>query len=114
MEVLCPADLDALDRTIRIALPDAREFDVVVPAGLVAGDSFLVGPFPSDIVNPVNVHDREVSSCEHTGLSGLGPVQPYFTAVGTWRSEVLSAKCLRSAEGRISGRRTSRPSGSGF
>ena len=47
MEVVCPAGLDALDRTIRIALPDAREFDVVVPAGIVAGEAFLVGPFPS-------------------------------------------------------------------
>ena len=46
MEVVCPPELGA-DRTIRIALPDAREFDVVVPEGVAAGDTFLVGPFPS-------------------------------------------------------------------
>ena len=34
------------DRTIRIALPDEREFDVVVPASVTAGEVFLVGPFP--------------------------------------------------------------------
>lgn len=45
MEVVCPSSL-AADRSIRIALPDAREFDVVVPEGVSAGESFLVGPFP--------------------------------------------------------------------
>ena len=45
MEVVCPAELGP-DRAIRIALPDAREFDVVVPADVAAGDAFLVGPFP--------------------------------------------------------------------
>ena len=45
MEVICPAEL-AADRTIRIALQDAREFDVIVPAGVAPGDAFLVGPFP--------------------------------------------------------------------
>ena len=45
MEVACPAELTP-DRTIRIALPDEREFDVVVPASVTAGEVFLVGPFP--------------------------------------------------------------------
>ena len=46
MEVACPEGL-AEDRQLRIALPDGRQFDVVVPDGVAAGDSFLVGPFPS-------------------------------------------------------------------
>ena len=45
MEVVCPDGL-ADDRVLRIALPDAREFDVVVPDGVAAGATFLVGPFP--------------------------------------------------------------------
>eukprot|EP00966_Prymnesium_polylepis_P113772 2630161-Prymnesium_polylepis.1 len=35
-------------------------------------------------------------------------------ALGSWRSEVSSQKSPRSAVCRVSGRRTSRPSGSGF
>ena len=46
MEVVCPAEL-GLDRRLRIALPDARQFDVVVPTGVAAGDVFRVGPFPA-------------------------------------------------------------------
>lgn len=46
MEVVCPEELSA-DRRIRIALPDARQFDVIVPPGVAAGDVFRVGPFPS-------------------------------------------------------------------
>ena len=49
MEVVCPAEL-APDRTLRIALPDAREFDVVVPDDVAVGDAFLVGPFPGPSV----------------------------------------------------------------
>ena len=46
MEVACPSALPA-DRTVRVSLPDLREFDVVVPEGVAAGEVFLVGPFPS-------------------------------------------------------------------
>ena len=46
-EVICPADLQA-GRTMRIMLPDAREFDVRVPDDVAAGAAFLVGPFPQE------------------------------------------------------------------
>lgn len=45
LEVVCPSDVPA-DRTIRIRLPDSREFDVQVPEGVETGAAFLVGPFP--------------------------------------------------------------------
>ena len=45
MEVVCPNGL-LPDRTLRVALPDGREFEVEVPDGVEAGDAFVVGPFP--------------------------------------------------------------------
>ena len=45
-QVVCPAELGA-DRALRVALEDGREFDVVVPDGVAAGDEFTVGPFPA-------------------------------------------------------------------
>ena len=45
-EVACPAELGAA-RTMRIAMPDGREFDVQVPEGVQAGETFVVGPFPA-------------------------------------------------------------------
>ena len=45
LEVVCPAELGE-GRALRVALPDGREFDVVVPDGVGAGQPFLVGPFP--------------------------------------------------------------------
>ena len=44
-EVVCPAELPS-DRGMRIALPDGQEFDVAVPEGVKAGETFVVGPFP--------------------------------------------------------------------
>ena len=44
-EVVCPDELSGA-RTMRIAMPDGRQFDVQVPEGLRAGDKFTVGPFP--------------------------------------------------------------------
>ena len=46
MDVVCPPELGA-DRRLRIALPDGRQFDVVVPDGIAAGELFRVGPFPA-------------------------------------------------------------------
>ena len=46
MDVVCPPELGA-DRKLRIALPDRRQFDVVVPDGIAAGELFRVGPFPA-------------------------------------------------------------------
>ena len=37
MEVMCPAEL-AEDRKLRIALPDGRQFDVLVPDGVAVGE----------------------------------------------------------------------------
>ena len=45
MDVVCPPELGA-DRKLRIALPDGRLFDVIVPDGIAEGDLFRVGPFP--------------------------------------------------------------------
>jgi len=45
MQVICPMEL-GLERTLRIQLPDGREFDVIVPDDVVPGGEFLVGPFP--------------------------------------------------------------------
>ena len=46
MDVVSPPELGA-DRKLRIALPDGRQFDVVVPDGIAAGELFRVGPFPT-------------------------------------------------------------------
>ena len=46
MDVVCPSELSA-DRKLRIALSDARQFDVIVPEGVGSGDVFRVGPFPT-------------------------------------------------------------------
>eukprot|EP00316_Scyphosphaera_apsteinii_P009592 CAMPEP_0119317192 /NCGR_PEP_ID=MMETSP1333-20130426/42279_1 /TAXON_ID=418940 /ORGANISM="Scyphosphaera apsteinii, Strain RCC1455" /LENGTH=241 /DNA_ID=CAMNT_0007323055 /DNA_START=35 /DNA_END=760 /DNA_ORIENTATION=+ len=43
-EVVCPAEL-AMNREMRIALPDGREFGVLVPDSIEVGEWFLVGPF---------------------------------------------------------------------
>ena len=45
MDVVCPPELGA-ERKMRIALPDGRLFDVIVPDGIAEGDLFRVGPFP--------------------------------------------------------------------
>ena len=57
MQVVCPAEL-AADRTIRIQLPDGREFDVQVPEGVEAGAAFLVGPFPP--AWPINYNNLDL------------------------------------------------------
>ena len=41
MEIACPAELTA-DRTVRLLLPDGREFDVQVPQSVKPGEIFLV------------------------------------------------------------------------
>ena len=47
MDVVCPLELGA-DRKLRIALPDGRQFDVIVPEGIAEGELFRVGPFPAN------------------------------------------------------------------
>ena len=45
MQVTCPMELGP-ERTLRIKLPDEREYDVQVPEDVMAGGEFIVGPFP--------------------------------------------------------------------
>jgi len=48
MQVTCPMELSAA-RTLRIQIPDGREFDVQVPEDVMAGGEFIVGPFPPGV-----------------------------------------------------------------
>mmetsp|Transcript_4979 Transcript_4979/g.15321 ORF Transcript_4979/g.15321 Transcript_4979/m.15321 type:complete len:208 (-) Transcript_4979:150-773(-) len=45
VEVACPETLP-LSRAMRLRLPDGREFDISVPEGISAGETFTVGPIP--------------------------------------------------------------------
>ena len=52
MDVVCPPELGA-DRKLRIALPDGRLFDVIVPDGIAEGDLFPSAP--SRATNPADI-----------------------------------------------------------
>ena len=98
LEVVCP-ELPA-DRTIRVALPDGREFDVAVPPGVATGAAFLVGPFPRAEARAeaiAELTDVESTAAEQEAELEPTPQEKHEAAVAAAAKEAETKRQLSAA-----------------